>query len=87
MPADAQFAIGSLGMKLLTTDDDQNQCDQIGRFLKFPGGKFSFKNSPNTWLILGILQNTIFELKTTVVTFWATFGKNWATFNCYIWSH
>ena len=63
------------------------QCDKIGRFLKVFGDNFSYKSSPNTWCILGFSQNTIFELKTTVASFWATFGRNYATFYDKIWSH
>ena len=59
--------------------------DQIGRFFKVIGGKFSYISSPNTWWILGFLLNSIVEPKTTVATFWATFRKALATFNFSIW--
>ena len=44
-------------------------------FLKVLGDKFYYKSSPNTWWTLGLLQNTIFEQKTTVTTYWSGFGK------------
>ena len=31
------------------------QCDQIGRFLKVLGGKFTFKSYPNVWQLLGLI--------------------------------
>ena len=34
-----------------------------------------------------ILKNIPFQMKTALETFWASFGKNWATFNLSIWSH
>ena len=46
-----------------------------------------FKSSLNTYWRFGCLQNTIFELKATVATFWTTFGKNCATFYSNIRSH
>ena len=51
------------------------QCDQNGRFFNVLGDKFSNKSSPHTWWILDFIHNTIFELKTAVAVFWATFGK------------
>ena len=56
------------------------QCDQIGRFLKDIGDKISNKSSPNDWKLFGQLKKPHLNVKTTVATFWATFGNIWATF-------
>ena len=64
-----------------------NQCDQIGRVLKFFGAKISSKKSPNIWGLVGFFEEHHF-LSKPVATFWTTF---WATIysNIYsnIWSH
>ena len=39
----------------------RHQCDHVGRLLTVLGNKLSYKNSPNTGLILGFLLNTIFN--------------------------
>ena len=36
---------------------------------------------------LGYFEKPHSYVKTTLATFWATFGKNWATFFSNIWSH
>ena len=36
---------------------------------------------------LGNFENNCFLSETGVATFWATFGKTWATFCSNIWSH
>ena len=36
---------------------------------------------------LGYFEKPHFYVKTALAIFWATFGKNWATFNSNIWSH
>ena len=61
--------------KILAYVDDvtsQDQCDQIGQFLK----DLCYKREK-----LDLLN------KTAVGIFWATFGENWATFYSNIWSH
>ena len=37
--------------------------------------------------LLGDFERHQFLSKTSVDTFWATFGKNWAACNSNIWSH
>ena len=64
------------------------QCDQIGRFLKVLGNKFSFKSSPKVFCdFWALLKNITFLVKSSMVNFWATFGTSWATFYFSIWSH
>ena len=62
-----------LGRKKFSFDQ---WCDQIGRFLKILGDKFSFKSSPDIWWHFGP-----FIVKSAVAVFWATFGENWVTFS------
>ena len=59
------------------------QCDQIGRFLEPLDNKFSNKNSPNVWRLLGQFWNTYFLSQAAVATFW----EIWATFYSKIWTH
>ena len=64
------------------------QCDQIGRFLKVLGNKFSFKSSPKVFCdFWALLKNITFLVKSSMVNFWATFGTSWATFYFSTWSH
>ena len=63
------------------------QCDQIGRFWKIIGNKISSKRSGNDWHLLGYFEKPNSYEKTAFATFWATFGKNWATFYSNIWLH
>ena len=35
-----------------------SQCDQIGRFMKYPCQKLSYKSSPNDWWVFGLLQQS-----------------------------
>ena len=62
------------------------QCDQIGWFLKVLGNWISSKRSPNVLQLFGYFEKPHFFVKTALATFWATFGKNWATFFSNIWS-
>jgi len=64
-----------------------DQCDQIVRFLKVAGEKYSYISSLNIRRVLGYLKNITFQVKTNVITFWPTFGNIWATFYFYICSH
>ena len=64
-----------------------SQCDQIGRFFKVLGDKFTFKSYPNVWQLLGPIGKASLLSNTAMTTFWATFGKNWATLYFGIWSH
>ena len=50
------------------------QCDQIGRFLKVPGDKFSYKISPNVWQVLGYLKKHYFSSKNECKLLLANFG-------------
>ena len=63
------------------------QCDQIGRFLEFLGNKFYYKVAQMLVDFLGICEKHCFFSQTGQATFWATFGKTWATFYFNIWSH
>ena len=63
------------------------QCDQIGRFFKDFGNKISCKRSPKCCCLFGLfLKKTYSYVNTALATFWATFGKIWATFYSNIWS-
>ena len=63
------------------------QCDQNGRFLKILCAKVSFKISSNVRWLFRLFESITFQAKTAVASFWATFGKVWATFIFNIWSH
>ena len=64
-------------VKMRSKSVSQLQFDQIGRFLKDHGYKFSLKISPNIWWLFGaILNNWIFQFQTSVDSFWATIGKH-----------
>ena len=59
------------------------QCDQIGRFLKVMGDKFSYKRNVNMLLILDLLkENITFKYRLLLGNVWIC-----ATFNFNIWSH
>ena len=49
--------------------------DQIGRFMKVLGDFFCKKQLNYTLTFGSILKNLTFQVKTTGVIFWATFGK------------
>ena len=62
------------------------QCDQIGRFLKGLGLQIFFKKLPNFVIYFWAkVKNIILYIETS--TFWATFGKTWATFSFKFWAH
>ena len=64
---------------------DPFQCDQIGRFSSV---LCDFLQIAQMYSVFwAILKKVPFEIKTDLATFWATFEKNWATFNFSIWSH
>ena len=63
------------------------QCDQIGQFFKVLGNKIASKRGQMIGNFLGYFEKPHSYAKTALGTFWATFGKNWATFNSNIWSH
>ena len=63
------------------------QCDQIGRFLKALGNKFSFQCSPNIWCLFGYFEKHNFISKNYSAYFLDNFCKNWATFYSNHWSH
>ena len=77
------FASNSMCVLLMPCE----QCDQIGRFWKIIGNKISSKRSGNDWHLLGYFEKPNSYEKTAFATFWATFGKNWATFYSNIWLH
>ena len=58
------------------------QCDQIGRFLRVLGNKISDKSGTDYCQLFGLSY-----VKTTVVTFWATFHNILDTFYFNRWSH
>ena len=60
------------------------QCDQIGLFLKCPGDKLSFTNSPNMLKPFGPYLTTFWA---NLATFQATLGENVPTFCSFIWPH
>ena len=62
------------------------QCDQIGRFLEVLGNKISSEKTKWMATFWGFWKASLLW-KTALATFWATFGKNWATFYFNIWSH
>ena len=59
----------------------------MGRFLKFPVTNFLSKVAKMFGDLLGYFERHHFLGKTAVDTFWATFGKNWATLNSNILSN
>ena len=54
-----------------------SQCDQIGRFLKVLGDKFSNKGISN---FFGYFEKPHSYVSTAAATSWVTFGNIWATF-------
>ena len=56
---------------------------KLGNFLEPLDNKFSNKNSPNVWRLLGQFWNTYFLSQAAVATFW----EIWATFYSKIWTH
>ena len=64
-----------------------HQCDQIGRFLKFLATKFQSKEAQIIGNLLGYFEKPHSYVKTALATFWATVGKNLATFISNIWLH
>ena len=63
------------------------QCDHIELFLEFLGNKFYYKADQMFDDFLDSCENNRFLSQTGDSTFWATFGKTWATFYFNIWSH
>ena len=63
-----------------------DECDQIGRVLKFLETTFLAKEAQMIGNFLGYFEKPHSYVKTALATFWATFGKNWATFYSNIWS-
>ena len=63
-----------------------NQCDLIGRFLEFLGNTFITKLAQMFGDFWGTCENHCIISQTGDATFWATFGKTWATFYYKIWS-
>ena len=57
------------------------QCDHIGRFLKFLTTKFQAKEAQMIGNFLGYFEKPHSYVKTALATFLATFGKNWTTFS------
>ena len=60
---------------------------RLGDFRKFLVSKFITKVAQIFRDFWAILKRVIFKVKTSVATFWASFGGNWATFHYNIWSH
>ena len=57
------------------------QCDQIGRFLKFLTTKFQAKEAQMIGNFLGYFEKPHCDLKTALATFWATLRKTlWLLF-------
>ena len=56
-------------------------------FWNFLAKKFITKVAQMFGDLLGSCENHRFLSRTGEVTFWATFGKTWATFYSIIWSH
>ena len=63
------------------------QCDQIGLFLKGLGDKWSYMSCPVFVHPFWLFWIFLILVETGVSTFWPTFGPNWVTFYCNIWSH
>ena len=60
---------------------------RLGDFLKILVTKFLAKEAQNVAAFLGyFLKKTYSYVNTALATFWATFGKIWATFYSNIWS-
>ena len=60
-------------------DSSYEQCDQIGRFLKFLVQNFLSNIAQINGPFLGHFQNSTYKLQ-TAVTVWATFAGNGGTF-------
>ena len=58
---------------MVGADKSIQQCDQIGRFLKVLGGKFSQKVAQTCGHFLGDFENFWISSKTDLGTLWATF--------------
>ena len=58
-----------------------DECDQIGRVLKFLETTFLAKEAQMIGNFLGYFEKPHSYVKTALATFWATFGKNWTTFS------
>ena len=81
-------SVSSLGYALIQSITwHSDQCDQIGRFFKFLVTRFLTKVVKMFGGLLGYFERHRFLSKTAVDTYWATFGKKWATLNSNIWSH
>ena len=65
----------------------ENSVTRLGDILKFRMKYFVSKVAQMYSDFWAILKNIPFQIKTALATFWAIFGKNWATFNFSIWSH
>ena len=65
----------------------EHQGDQIGRFFKVLGDKFSYISCLSICLLFGLFWKTSLWSKNCLGHFQATFRSNWATFYFNIWSH
>ena len=63
------------------------QSDQMGRFLKVLGDKFSCKTNPNVITSLGYIDKRNNSVKTDVVIFFGNFWNNLGYFYFTTWSH
>ena len=63
------------------------QCDQIGRFFKVLGDKFSLKSSPNVLWMFGLLWKHPFSCINCCGYFLGNLVKFWATLYFSFWSH
>ena len=58
-----------------------DECDQIGRVLKFLETTFLAKEAQMIGNFLGYFEKPHSYVKTALATFLATLGKNWASFS------
>ena len=78
--------LGDTKVPLLCKAIADNQCDQIGIFIKCRSWNFTYKLLQIIGNFLGWFETRYLYSKTCCCQFWGRFCKNWATFNSDIWS-
>ena len=66
---------------------EDEQCDQIGRFLQVLGNKFSHKSTSDILVIFWAISNNVKIMYNVCGNFLGTFGRKLGNFYSIIWSH
>ena len=82
-----KWLVGSPGSLTARNNLRSKLCDQIGRFLKVLGCKFSYKVAQLFWQLARLLWNTSIFSKNCCGSLLDNYWKNLSTFNSSIWSH